>query len=323
MTQQDKKTAGSFARFRQEYKASLKSSDTEEWFDLIFYRPIGFAWAILFRKLGIKPNAVTIASIFIGFGAGVMMYFTPLWMNVIGMLLLIWANSYDSADGQLARLTGQYSRLGRILDGVSGDIWFASIYVSICLREVHTSEFFIAHNWVIWAIAIAAGLCHAMQAAQADYYRQFHLYFLKGEGGSELESSVLLREKYHTLSWGQNFWSKLTLTFYLNYTIGQERRTPSMQRLRQTLHKLYGNGMPPRQFREDFRRASLPLMKYTNMLSFNTRCFALFAALFLRMPWLYFAFELTVLNVMLLYMMMRHESICRKFTKQLQQDDTL
>jgi len=323
MTQQDNKTAGSLARFRQEYRASLKSSDTEEWFDLIFYRPIGFAWAMLFRKLGIKPNAVTIASIFIGFGAGVMMYFTPLWMNVIGMLLLIWANSYDSADGQLARLTGQYSRLGRILDGVSGDIWFASIYVSICLREVHTSEFFIAHNWVIWAIAIAAGLCHAMQAAQADYYRQFHLYFLKGEGGSELESSALLRKKYDTLNWGRNFWAKLTLTFYLNYTIGQERRTPSMQRLRQALHKRYGNDMPSRQFREDFRQASLPLMKYTNMLSFNTRCFALFAALFLRMPWLYFAFELTVLNGMLLYMMMRHESICRKFTKQLQQDDTL
>ena len=36
-------------------------------------------------------------------------------------------------------------------------------------------------------------------------------------------------------------------------------------------------------------------MKYTNILSFNTRTFALFAALLIfRMPWLYFAFELTV-----------------------------
>jgi hypothetical protein len=29
------------------------------------------------------------------------------------------------------------------------------------------------------------------------------------------------------------------------------------------------------------------------------------------MPWLYFAFELVVLNSLLLYMVLRHESICK------------
>ena len=136
------------------YKDSLKSMDTEETIDLMFYRPIGFAWAVLFAKLGIKPNAVTIASIFLGVGAGVMFYFSNIWMNVIGMLLLIWANSYDSADGQLARLTQQYSRIGRILDGLSGDFWFVTIYVSICLRVGTTSEFFINNTWLIWTLAV-------------------------------------------------------------------------------------------------------------------------------------------------------------------------
>ena len=55
-------------------------------------------------------------------------------------------------------------------------------------------------------------------------------------------------------------------------------------------------------------------MKYTNILSFNTRCFALFIALFVKMPWLYFAFELTVLNGLLVYMTVRHENICKRFT---------
>lgn len=308
---------GRLASLRQEYRASLKSSDTEETFDLMFYRPIGFAWAVLFRSLGVKPNAVTIASIFIGLAAGIMMYFDSMWLNVVGMLLLVWANSYDSADGQLARLTKQYSRLGRILDGVSGDIWFAAIYIAICIREVHTSEFFMSHNWVIWLIAVAAGFCHAMQAAQADYYRQFHLFFLKGKEGSELDSSAPLKEKYSSLSWSKDFFEKLTMSFYLNYTLQQESRTPAMQRLRAELSARFGTGVIPQGFRDDFRKASLPLMKYTNMLSFNTRCFALFASLFLRMPWLYFVFELTVLNAMLIYMMVRHENICRRFTKEL------
>ena len=39
-------------------KDTLKSIDTEEWFDLIFYRKIGYAWALLFRKLHITPNVV-------------------------------------------------------------------------------------------------------------------------------------------------------------------------------------------------------------------------------------------------------------------------
>lgn len=301
------------------YKASLKSMDTEEHIDLFFYRPIGYAWACLARKIGVTPNAITIASIILGIGAGVMFYFPVLWMNIIGMLLLVWANSYDSADGQLARMTKQYSRLGRILDGMAGDIWFATIYVAICLRENITSDFFSQHHWVIWVVAVVTGLCHAKQAAMADYYRQFHLYFLKGEDGSELESLDNLQTQYDALTWKNNFWKKLTMSFYVGYTRQQESMTPAMQALRHELHQRFPDGKIPQTFRDAFRAASLPLMKYTNILSFNWRTIALFTALFLQMPWLYFAFELTVLNILLVYMMIRHERICRRFTAQLKE----
>lgn len=294
------------------FRDSLKSMDTEETFDLIFYRPIGYAWACLARRLGVTPNTITIASIFLGIGAGVCFYFNNLWINILGVLLLVWADSFDSADGQLARMTGQYSRIGRILDGLSGDLWFAAIYVAICLRENVTSEFFSAHHWVIWAVAVTTGICHGIQAAMADYYRQFHLYFVKGKEGSELERASHLWDKFHALSWKRNFWQKLVLMFYTNYTVGQEKRTPQMQRLRAALRERYGDNIP-QSFRDSFRAMSKPLMKYTNILSFNTRTFALFAAILIfRMPWLYFAFELTVLNILLIYMMARHERICRR-----------
>lgn len=304
---------------KSSYRDSLKSMDTEEHIDLAFYRPIGYAWACLAKKLGVTPNAITIASIFLGLGAGVLFYFPELWINVIGMLLLVWANSFDSADGQLARMTHQYSRLGRILDGLSGDFWFAAIYVAICLRENVTSEFFMAHHWVIWVMAVVTGLCHAKQAAMADYYRQFHLYFLKGDEGSELETAFTLKRHLASLSWKKNFWKKLTLSTYTNYTLQQEATAPAMQRLRRELAKRFPDGKIPSKFREDFRRKSLPLMKYTNILSFNWRTIALFTSLFLTMPWLYFAFELTVLNILLIYMVVRHEHICRYFTRELQE----
>lgn len=301
------------------YRDSLKSMDTEEHIDLWFYRPIGYAWARLAARLGVTPNVITIASIFLGIGAGVAFYFSDLWVNIIGMLLLVWANSFDSADGQLARMTGQYSRLGRILDGLAGDFWFVTIYVAICLREIHTSDFFIAHHWVIWVLAVATGLCHAKQAAMADYYRQFHLFFLKGKDGSELENLSDLRQKYDEISWKGHFWKKLTMATYVNYTKQQEATTPAMQQLRRQLRQRFSSGVIPQRFRDDFRRMSLPLMKFTNILSFNWRVIVLFISLFLRMPWIYFVFEFTVLNALMIYMVTRHESICREMIKRLDQ----
>lgn len=300
------------------YRDSLKSMDTEEHIDLAFYRPIGYAWACLAARLGVTPNAITIASIFLGIGAGIAFYFDSMAINVVGMLLLIWANSFDSADGQLARMTHQYSRLGRILDGMSGDLWFATIYIAICLRENYTSAFFMSMPWLIWVIAVFSGICHAKQAAMADYYRQFHLYFLKGEDGSELESADNLRAKLDAIPRQGNFFRRLIMSGYLSYTVNQEKITASMQALRRELRQRFPDGRIPQSFRDDFRAASLPLMKYTNILSFNWRTIVLFISLFMQMPWIYFAFEITVLNGLLFYMVHRHEAICRHFTQALQ-----
>jgi len=310
---------------KEEYKASLKSMDTEEWLDLHFYRPIGFVWAKLFARLGVTPNAVTIASIFLGVAGGILLYWRQphlAWLNWLGILLIVWANSYDSADGQLARLTGQYSRMGRILDGVSGDFWFIAIYFALVFREIHFGDrwpghFFATHQWVIWTLAIVAGVSHAMQCAMADYYRQFHLYFVKGKDGSELDSTEQLAQQNAQLTWGHDFMAKFTLMFYRQYTANQERWTPAMQRLRRALKQRYGDETVPTEFAQRFRQMSLPLMKFTNILTFNTRVIAMFIAVLIDMPWLYFAFEIVVLNALMIYMITRHEGICRKATASL------
>ena len=59
-------------------------------------------------------------------------------------------------------------------------------------------------------------------------------------------------------------------------------------------------------------------MKYTNILTFNTRIIACFIAVLIDMPWLYFAFEVVVLNLLLIYMVTRHEGICKKAIKELE-----
>jgi hypothetical protein len=208
-------------------------------------------------------------------------------------------------------MTGRTSPLGRMLDGFCGNLWFISIYAAIC------SRLFPEWGFWIWVLAAATGFSHTTQASMADYYRNVHLLFLKGKAGSELSNSATLRENYRKLSWKKDFIYKFFESSYINYTERQEKLSPKLQQMMEIIRRKY-NGEAPGWFREAFREKSLPLMKYTNMLSFNTRVIALFISLFLNKPWLYFLFEITVLNTMLIYMRVKHEHICAQFTKQLE-----
>ena len=122
------------ATFKELLKLSFKSEDTEEWLDVHFTRPIGLAFALFWNKLDVHPNVITIISIFLGVGAGVMFSYTDLMHNICGVLLLMFANFCDSTDGQMARITGKKTLIGRMLDGFAGDLWFVSIYLGIVFR---------------------------------------------------------------------------------------------------------------------------------------------------------------------------------------------
>ncbi len=292
-------------------QSTFKSQDTEEWLDIHFTRPIGLMWANFFNRFNVHPNVVTLFSIVLGAAAGVMFYYPDLTHTLIGIALLMWANFYDSADGQLARMTGKKTLWGRILDGFAGDVWFFSIYFFICLRL--TPEWGI---W-IWILASFSGLvCHVKQCQLADYYRNVHLYFIKGKAGSELDSYRKVREDFNATPWKGNPAWKIFLYSYGNYTRSQEQMTPAFQTLKRKIKHLFGDELPE-PLRADFRRGSLPLMKYTNILTFNTRAITLYICLLIGQPWIYFVFEITVMNALFLYMRRSHEKLCRTLTERL------
>lgn len=304
--------------FKQLLKASFKSEDTEEWLDVHFTRPIGLAFALMWQKLGVHPNTITILSIFLGIGAAWMFYYTDLVHNVIGVMLLMLANFCDSTDGQLARLTNQKTLIGRILDGFSGDVWFFAIYFALCCRMM--PQFMPATNmkWgiAIWALAFVAGImCHSPQASLSDYYRQIHLLFLKGKSGSELDTSKQQKNNYLKASQEKNavmrWMSKAFFYNYANYCRSQERRTPAFQKLKKELTDRYGDlDNIPDDLRKEFLNASRPLMKYTNILTFNVRAICIYVTCLLNIPWVYFLIEIIPLTCLYVYMHRRHEHIC-------------
>jgi hypothetical protein len=290
------------------YYSTLKHKDVEEPIDLWFYRPMGFRLALLGEKYGWTPNLISIASIFLGVGAGLLFYPQDWRLNLLGMILLVMADICDSADGQLARMTNQYSRLGRILDGASGDVWFLCIYVSISLRL--QPEW----GWLIWVLSLSAGYCHSTQAALADYYRQFHLFFVKGKEGSEWDDSSHVEEEYKSHSFASAPLYKMFLWVYLNYTRSQESATPNLQAFRKKLI-----AMPKDEtLYSSIIAESRPLMKYCNILTFNCRAITLFVTLMLGMPWLYFMVELTLGDLLYLYLWRKHEKMCARYSRDIQ-----
>lgn len=322
--------------FKEMLQASFKSNDTEEWLDVHFTRPIGLVFALFWNKLGVHPNAITILSIFLGIAAAVMFVSTDLWHNVAGVVLLMLANFCDSTDGQMARLTGKKTLIGRMLDGFSGDVWFFCIYFAFCLRLMPQQIPGTDMRWGfwIWILALIAGvLCHSPQSSLSDYYRNIHLFFLKGKEGSELDNYAQQRQTYEEMKQKGDLMGQLFFYNYANYCKSQERRTPEFQKFfaawqqmdaQETNAALDGqqpDGMTQKEsIRQEFLEGSRPLMKYTNILTFNVRAICIYITALLNCPWVYLLFEIIVLTVLYVYMHNAHEKLskrlCLKMTQQ-------
>lgn len=306
--------------FKQLLHSSFKSNETEEWLDIHFTRPVGLVFALLWQRLGVSPNAVTLLSVVLGAAAGYMFYFTDLAHNLAGVALLVLANLCDSTDGQLARLTHQTSALGRALDGFSSELWFFCIYLALALRLDGQFMPYTDVEWGIWIWALAAvsGLIgHSSQSSLSDYYRQIHLYFL--QGNKELDSYRSQLAVYEQTP-RKAVVLRLYHYFYAHYCKRQEARTPAFQQF----FALWQQAVAGPQgatgtaaVREQFLRGSRRLIPYTNILTFNVRALVLYLTCLGNFPWVYFFFEITVLHALYIYMHKQHEALCRRMSEQL------
>lgn len=299
--------------FSELLKNSIKSGDTEENIDIYFTRPCGLVLTLFYKALNIHPNIVTIIGILIGMVSAYYFYQDDFASNLLGVLLLTMANLHDSADGQLARLTGKKTLIGRMLDGFSADAIFFCIYFALFCRLFNTTLPLCEEaTWQWWGffLCLAAGvLGHSRQCAVADYYRQIHLFFLKGKDGAEFDNSEAQTPIVEEAVRNRKWLDFAFFFFYRNYCRSQERVTPQFQRF---IRAYRLTEKAPEGLREEFLAGSRPLMKWTNFLTYNWRAFSVFAACLANIPWLYPVLELTVFNAVRYYMTTKHENLSRR-----------
>jgi hypothetical protein len=278
-------------------ETTYKVREAEGVLDLYFYRRVGFQLARLFAKVGVSPVEVTILGGVFGIVASHLYFYRDLPTNIIGMMLHVCANALDNADGQLARLTGRQSREGRIIDSVVDHLIFISIYLHLMLRAL-----FAGASPGVFLLALIAGFSHAMQGGAADYYRTAYLYFVSGGSRGDFDSSSALRS--------DKPWSKFLLALYINFTRQQELISPALSRFRETTARMFG-GRIPDWLSQRYGGAAQSMFKFWGGLMTNTRMFLLFVFLILDRPTWFFWTEITVLNLLLIYLFYRQSAMCR------------
>ncbi len=288
--------------------ATYKAREVEGALDLYFYRPLGFRVAEFFAHLKMTPASVSLLAGLCGVVAGHLYFYRNLATNIAGMVLHVCANALDNADGQLARLTRQESREGRIIDSVADHLGFASVYIHLTLRCA-----FAGASPAIWLLALGAAISHALQGAAADYYRTSFLHFADG-APAELDCSSALRSEYRKLNWRGRAWDKLLLALYVNFTLQQEMLAPSLTKLRKTASAVF-HGRIPGWLEQRYRDAAGQMLKWWRLLMTNTRMLVLFLVLFLGQPAYYFWFELIPLNVLFVYLIVRQEKMAKSLER--------
>jgi phosphatidylglycerophosphate synthase len=146
---------------------AFKAREIEELADVYFFRPLGFGGALAARRIGLSPIQVTLIAAAVGIAGGAALY-DPRY-GLAGFFLLIVHGILDSSDGQLARLTGKTSDLGRVLDGAAGYVTHIAIYVALMLQGAA------AGDRSIVALGFSAALCNMVQAQLYDYHRSSYI----------------------------------------------------------------------------------------------------------------------------------------------------
>jgi phosphatidylglycerophosphate synthase len=142
---------------------ATKGDHVEEWVDLRFFRPVGAWIARRLSETSITADQVTFVSLVVGLGAGHLFVYANRWLNGVGFVLFVVSELFDSADGQLARLRGTSTRLGRALDGVSDGLRFVNLGAHLLVRLVLTAG---------WSWPAATALVAAAAVSQSDSRRR-------------------------------------------------------------------------------------------------------------------------------------------------------
>lgn len=228
-------------------------------------------------RIGLHPNMVSLAGLACGAAAA---FAYSDWRDprraTLGFLAMIAWHVLDGLDGKLARATGKTSAVGRVLDGICDHATFVMVYTVIAATAA--SE--VGSLPAAFALAVAAGSAHAVQAAyyegeRASYIRRVNGRFvparLAAVGGG-------LERLYN--------WVQARLTDHvrpIDIALGASRTNREALLIR-------------------YRRAAGPILRAMSLLGANGRTVAIWLACLAGAPQAFWLWELFGLSAVALWL---------------------
>lgn len=293
-------------QYREEIAAARKCENINDPIDTYVVDFLAMGFTKIFVKLGIVPNAVTILSMLSGVAGAVLIARDSLPMTLGGIALVILSAIFDSSDGQVARKTRHFSRIGRMLDGMSDGTVYFCLYLATALRASHRPLFGVSPS--VWTgLMLALGLLtfvfYVIQSQLPDYFKNLHMFMIDNAHGSELSRAKHILAERDRAKKGS--FERFSLSCYASYTRTQERRAPITQRM---LDRIEAEGKSD-AMTDAFYQTSRRLVMATNLMTFNLRTIVLFICLLLRAEPVVFVFCLLILEPLRIFLLRRYERL--------------
>ena len=293
-------------QLREEIAAARKCENINDPIDTYVIDYLAMGFTKIFVKLGIVPNAVTILSMLSGVAGAVLIARDTLPMTLGGIALVILSAVFDSSDGQVARKTKHFSKIGRMLDGVSDATVYFSLYLVTALRA--SRRLIAGVSPAVWTgLMLGLGLLtfviYVIQCQLPDYFKNLHMFMIDNAHGSELTRGKRVLAERDRAKKGS--FERFSLSCYAAYTRMQERRAPVTQRM---LDKIEVEGKSD-AMTDAFYQTSRKLVMATNLMTFNLRTIVLFICLLLRAEPIVFAFCLLILEPLRRWLLWRYERL--------------
>lgn len=272
-----------------------RTREIEELTNLYLVHPVSKAFVRVFARVGVHPNAVSVLGMIFGALAALAYFNYREWeYAVAGFLCMFLWHVMDGADGQLARLTGKTSEIGKVLDGLCDHLSFSLVYVAIA-----TALTIDRGAWV-WIPAFAAGFSHIAQSSAYEFQRQNYDYWVHGKESARVLGSAEIREALRSRKGISAIFARVQLLYVSIQEKVAAYDSDLMARLEELRRK---EGPRFARIRDLYRSVNMPTVRRWSILSSNYRTLAIFVSVVSGFPLLYFLFEIVVLNIALMLLL--------------------
>jgi phosphatidylglycerophosphate synthase len=259
-------------------RAGFKPRDVEEPIDYYWHRPLAGLLVQLLAKTSATPNQVTVASGVVSLMSGGAIA-AGAWVHplcaALGGVLLLASIVLDCADGQLARLKGISTAVGRILDGTMDAVAPTAVFTGMVFYLLSLGH---PPLWV-WLGGAAAAASLTWHASMYDVSKNIYLSCSRPDfslGGTTLVTPDAMRElKREFDERGERFYA-LLMTVWVHWT------KPQMKAMSPWLDPERAPQVESE--RELYRHHFRGMMRAMSWLGFGTHLFLLTMAALLA-PW--------------------------------------